>query len=576
MTFQALLFCQDEKTARLTTQVLTDLDFSVEACNEPFAAVKKLMGQHFDAIVVDCNNEQNAALLFKSARNSNSNQSSLAVAVVEGQSGVANAFRIGANLVLTKPLNVEQAKGTLRVARGLLKKSGESAKPAPSAPSTAPQAPSPAPPQVVPEAPRQVAPPPSIPKPAPVQKAVTASAAPAPASDPADLFEIEPPASQNAEISLDALDEPAPPKNATSVPISNASSAPIGKDRSWPAGPASSPQPPPPKVTPAVADVRPALGISSLGSGGAASAPAPAKELPRTLMDTLQAPSREDKRADFAVPASAPPPPRTHAPDRQSAPTFAQLSSSEPGERSGGWKVVLIVIIAGALVAAGYLGYSKLHKRNSAPPAPVEQEVQPPAEVPSPPAASTAQKPSAEVTAAILPPSSPRKSETPVSEPEPEVVVTQIQPKPTVVKSGIRPAAKPQEADVQAPEMPGAAASDSSAISSIVSSATPTVPLAAAPEVLKVSQGVTQGLLTRRVQPSYPRQALQMRISGSVQLQAVISKTGSIESVKVLSGDPILSRAALDAVKQWKYKPYMLDNEPVEIQTQITVNFKLP
>jgi protein TonB len=202
--------------------------------------------------------------------------------------------------------------------------------------------------------------------------------------------------------------------------------------------------------------------------------------------------------------------------------------------------------------------------------------LQSPAEVSNPLAASAAQKPSAEVTATVLPSPAPRKPETSqVSAPEPEVIVTQIQPKPTVVKSGVRPAAKPQEADVQAPDMLGAA-SDSSAISSIVSSATPTVPVAAAPEVLKVSQGVTQGLLTRRVQPSYPRQALQMRISGSVQLQAVISKTGSIESVKVLSGDPILSRAALDAVKQWKYKPYMLDNEPVEIQTQITVNFKLP
>src|SRR5438045_4842882 len=128
MTFQALLFCPDEKTARVTTQVLTELEFSVDACTEPFAAVKKLMGQHFDAIVVDCDNEQNASLLFKSARNSTSNQASLAVAVVEGQAGVANAFRIGANLVLTKPINIEQSKGTLRVARGLLRK-GEPARP---------------------------------------------------------------------------------------------------------------------------------------------------------------------------------------------------------------------------------------------------------------------------------------------------------------------------------------------------------------------------------------------------------------------------------------------------------------
>src|SRR5438046_4640615 len=129
MSFQALLFCPDEKTARVVTQVLTELDFKVEACAEPFAAVKKLMAQHFDAIVVDCDNEQNAALLFKSARNSGTNQASLAVAVVEGQAGVAKAFRLGANLVLTKPIHIEQSKGTLRVARGLLRK-GQAVKPA--------------------------------------------------------------------------------------------------------------------------------------------------------------------------------------------------------------------------------------------------------------------------------------------------------------------------------------------------------------------------------------------------------------------------------------------------------------
>src|SRR5437867_3681055 len=133
MRYQALLFCPDDKTARVVTQVLSELEFQVECCNEPFAAVKKLMAQHFDAIVVDCENEQNASLLFKSARNSGSNASALSVAVVEGQAGVAKAFRIGANLVLTRPINVEQSKGTLRVARGLLRKA-EAAKPAATAP----------------------------------------------------------------------------------------------------------------------------------------------------------------------------------------------------------------------------------------------------------------------------------------------------------------------------------------------------------------------------------------------------------------------------------------------------------
>src|SRR5450755_2196804 len=127
MGYQSLLFCPDEKLACVVSQVFGELDFTVEPVHEPFAAVKKLMTQHYDAIVVDTENEQNASLLFKSARNSSSNQNSLAIALVEGQTGVAKAYRIGANLVLTKPINVEQAKGTLRVARGLLRKTSDAA-----------------------------------------------------------------------------------------------------------------------------------------------------------------------------------------------------------------------------------------------------------------------------------------------------------------------------------------------------------------------------------------------------------------------------------------------------------------
>lgn len=67
-----------------------------------------------------------------------------------------------------------------------------------------------------------------------------------------------------------------------------------------------------------------------------------------------------------------------------------------------------------------------------------------------------------------------------------------------------------------------------------------------------------------------------MRMEGSVQLQATIGKDGNISNLKIMSGDGILAHAAQDAVKQWKYKPYYLNGEPVEIQTQITVNFKLP
>jgi protein TonB len=95
-------------------------------------------------------------------------------------------------------------------------------------------------------------------------------------------------------------------------------------------------------------------------------------------------------------------------------------------------------------------------------------------------------------------------------------------------------------------------------------------------QTLSVSQGVSQGLLIKKHQPTYPPNALRMHIEGSVQLLATISKEGNISAVKVLSGDANLARAAAEAVKQWKYKPYLLNGEPVEIQTQVTVNFKLP
>lgn len=91
-----------------------------------------------------------------------------------------------------------------------------------------------------------------------------------------------------------------------------------------------------------------------------------------------------------------------------------------------------------------------------------------------------------------------------------------------------------------------------------------------------VSQGVSRGLLVKQVQPVYPRSALQMHIEGAVQLMATVTKNGDISEVKTLSGDTQLAHAATDAVKQWKYKPYLLNGEPVDIQTQITVNFKLP
>ena len=127
--------------------------------------------------------------------------------------------------------------------------------------------------------------------------------------------------------------------------------------------------------------------------------------------------------------------------------------------------------------------------------------------------------------------------------------------------------------DDSAPALPltAAAANDNGLKSIMAADSTVAKPTLA---TVRISQGVSQGLLIKRVQPKYPSAALAVHAQGAVQIEATINKEGTVTNVKVLSGDPVLARAALEAVRQWRYKPYYLDGDPVEIQTQITVNFK--
>ena len=95
------------------------------------------------------------------------------------------------------------------------------------------------------------------------------------------------------------------------------------------------------------------------------------------------------------------------------------------------------------------------------------------------------------------------------------------------------------------------------------------------PARVRVSAGVQAGNLLHEVKPLYPQIAKAARVQGAVVLQANISKTGTIENLKVVSSHPMLVQSALDAVRQWRYKPYLLNGEAVDVETQITVNFTL-
>lgn len=96
-----------------------------------------------------------------------------------------------------------------------------------------------------------------------------------------------------------------------------------------------------------------------------------------------------------------------------------------------------------------------------------------------------------------------------------------------------------------------------------------------APQRVRVSQGIMQSMIVNKVAPAYPPDAKIARIQGSVVLKATIGKDGTVQNLSMISGHPLLAQAALDAVKQWKYRPYLVNGSPIEVETQVTINFTL-
>lgn len=572
MSYKSLLFCPDEKAAQVVTEVLSELEFTVEIAAETFATVKKLTDEHFDALVVDCHNEQDASLLFKAARNSTHNHSSLSVAVVEGQSGVAKAFRIGANLVLTKPINIEQSKSTLRVAKGLLKKNenrgaaaapstqtasaDENGGPTWSQPPAAPMAGTGSSiraqnlpgltPGVATPAPAMVSPEPHIAAAAVPYAGLEVEKDPTPKPEAADLAVLE---------SMPAVARKTAPPSIAALGVP--------------------PQP---------------IAASTAGRGAAAAA----------------APALEKNRAETKLAGAAPmvtnePIVRESAGELEpaSVPSFSSLDTIAFRESSGGKGYLRVALILVVLGTAGYLGWQKfqplqyLHHNSPA--------TEPQSSAPDSGASTAAENPSASASdgnngapSITLPddtppamPATPRASsnagpgeievqEMPVTRDMKVPPPTKIEPVPAVQPLVVKRAESGSEAKTPAPPQLVIAgpSNPSAALSKLVS--TDAVIPQPAPSTVRVSQGVSQGLLLKKVAPVYPAMAIQLRKEGVVQLLATVSKTGAISNVKVLSGDSMLARAAADAVLRWKYRPYLLNGAPVEIETQISIVFKVP
>ena len=582
MPTRAFLLCGDEKAVQAVTQILDELEVSFEHSSEPAFSLKRLASQRFDLLIVDCDNAQNATQVFNSARASNFNKTSIAIAIVEGKAGVPNAFRLGASLVLTKPVSLEQARNTLRTGIGMTRKDAQEVKPPapaitlPGTPTVAAAAPTVSAPTpvstVTPVAPVQVPRPPATPAVltpvAPLVPAAPKPIAETPKPTAAPPVEKAPVVQRPAMVPLSPQEHKPALTNFTEAKDSPAITPTLAKSPVVASGPA-----PAPKnfdsvfKTPALMeDAKSKTSASKADSKGTEDKGSPTL----SIVDPLAEEDALDPVRDHGVPSFG-------AIGKDS---FAGLNETKSSAGKG-WLIAAIVLV---LIGAGGYGawstqpglqkfvaweylrtMSKIAEVRGQQPQTVAQKPVPPA--PAPVAPLPAPDP---VTTATATPDAAANPTGSASEP------TQTANAQNTNSPATEPTA-PKQATVQ-PAKQETTGNHATPNPTLVPTSLPATPVAKAPgnELLEVPEDFADDQIVRRVHPNYPKQARARKVQGTVVLEAIVNKKGTVDSLQLVSGDSLLAQAAADAVKQWKYKPYFHNGEPTEFQTRITIDFKLP
>jgi protein TonB len=629
MATRALLLCGDEKAVLAITQILDELEISFEHSNEPPFALKRLAARHFDLLIVDCDNVQNATQVFNSARSSNLNKASIAIAIVEGKAGVPSAFRLGASLVLTKPVSLEQARNTLRTGVGMTRKDVPETK-APVVPATpaVPAAFTPAP--VAPPAP--VASVPAAPATTPVAPVSTAvEKAPVPAT-PAVLTSAVSATIAPKTPEVAKTKEPEAPK-VEKIPAPTALNVKPIPSRPTPVDTKSSDEYKPALTNFTDEESVPVKAMPNLAKGAAATAGAPVEtsKFDSVFAGPGSATCAEKSKVGSgktAVDEGASKKDETSAPvlriedplaDDDSVldpirdngvPSFGTMSHQsfaglQTKESKGKGMLVagLVVLLFGAAGYAAWLTQpafrdiltfeyhevaSKIAEwrghpqgKEIATPKTVSVPPVPPAPAPLPDASqqlasTTPADPSAQQSPTPATSTDPNASSNP---PAAGATSTTSPTEGPAQVSKATASATPQKGASLQPAKQDTTAGHSSTSPAVIPAAAnlpPTTKKSTASDLIEVPEDFADDQIIHRVHPTYPKQARAKKLHGTVVLQAVVNKQGKVDSLQLVSGDAQLAQAAAEAVKQWRYKPYFRNGDPVDFQTRVTVDFKMP
>lgn len=556
---RALLLSPDDQAVSAITGVLEEMSVTCERPLDGASAAQKLNSHCFDLVLVDCENLPAAKLIFDVCRRGKNGNNPVPIAIVDGRAGLPTAFRLGAELILTKPVAKDQARSTIRTAVSRVRKDVTASESAPAQPA------SPAMPGVVTTsavAPSTVMPSAVMPEEhalaAAVSSQLTSFADPAPTAVPTAAPTAVPTAAPSTTLSAPAL--------ATRMrsAVDEIDAKPTAPKLDPPSTPSLAPSPSLPES-------------SSARTVSVNAKPVrPEKPSDDSLLAELQTSELKSSAADKAVP--------DQKAAESAAPVFSSYQKPQQNRR-GPLVALLVLVLAGAAFYAAWMyqpGFRALAQpqidhmlalvgitspRQSLPPAPHPA------------------KPSPQRVAAT--------SSAPVPESPTDPNLKQ--------SSGLAAAAASTATSAAATPVQPVATPGTKVATPTSAATTTTEPVASKPEVGKpgdnkkdaaaaplsgaqlpgensaiiLSSKGAERRLAHSVQPNFPVEA-RGEAQGTVVLKEVVDENGKVEGLRLVEGNAALATAAMQAVKQWRYRPYVRDGKAQPFQTIVIVDFQRP
>ncbi len=531
----ALLLSPDDQAVNAITGVLEEMSVSCERPLDGISAAQKLSSHNYDLVLVDCENLPAAKLIFDVCRRGKNGHNPIPIAIVDGRAGLPTAFRLGAELILTKPVAKDQARSTIRTAVGRIRKDVVVSEP--------------------------VTPPTVASAPAQAASVATAGAASSPLASFAESLGKSVPSANASRTASAAAPAPAHPMETPRVPLSS-----LLASAATPAATAS----PTPSAPVQLSD-DPVLAELEMAELEQTVRPEPAEPQPEPAKATTKSSPKETTVAS-------------------SAPVFSSYSGRQ---KPRGALVALLVL---AIAAAGFYaawtydpGFRTIFEAVAQPqidrvlvlaglqPASSSSSAKPatppavPRPVPAPAPATQVASDSTPMTTATTdattnPATAPVTASTTVpaaTSPAKPVAAPNAAVPTTTATNAVAPAvSKPEPA--KAGNVPANTATTASQ-----------TPLPGENTAVILSSKGAEKRLAHSIAPKYPADA-RAGAEGTVVLKEVVDETGKVAAVRLVEGDATLATAAMQAVKQWRYRPYVRDGKIEPFQTVVILDFQKP